>query len=83
MFWEFPGGPVVRTQHFHCPGSGSIPGRGTKIPKAERGTAKIMKQDMFFTMVYNTTLRASMHFTKTEKNIFAGDLLRQFLKARI
>ena len=26
-----PGGPVVRTQHFHCQGPGSIPGQGTKI----------------------------------------------------
>ena len=31
---EFPGGPVVRTQRFHCRGAGSIPCRGTKIPKA-------------------------------------------------
>ena len=28
---EFPGGQVVKTQHFHCHGLGSIPGRGTKI----------------------------------------------------
>ena len=28
---EFPGSPVVRTQHFHCGGPGSIPGQGTKI----------------------------------------------------
>ena len=29
---ELPSGSVVRTQHFHCPGLGSIPGGGTKIP---------------------------------------------------
>ena len=28
----FPGGLVVRIQHFHGPGS--IPGRGTEIPQA-------------------------------------------------
>ena len=28
---EFPACPVVRTQSFHCRGSGSIPCRGTKI----------------------------------------------------
>ena len=28
---ELPGGPVVRTWHFHCRGLGSVPGRGTKI----------------------------------------------------
>ena len=31
-FEELPGGPVVRTQRFHCRGSGLIPGQGTKIP---------------------------------------------------
>ena len=31
---EFPGGPVVRTQRFHCPGWGSIPDQGIKILKA-------------------------------------------------
>ena len=31
---EFPGGPVVRTPGFHCCGPGSVPGQGTKIPKA-------------------------------------------------
>ena len=35
---EFPGGPVVRTRHFHCRGLGSIPGQGTEIPQAvQRG----------------------------------------------
>ena len=33
LYREFPGGPVVRTLHFHGPGS--IPGRGTKIPQAK------------------------------------------------
>ena len=30
MFREFPGGPVVKTQCFHCQGPGSIPGRGNQ-----------------------------------------------------
>ena len=30
---EFPGGPVIRTQHFHCQGPGLIPGQGNKIPQ--------------------------------------------------
>ena len=30
---EFPGGPVVKTQRFHCGDLGSIPGQGTKIPQ--------------------------------------------------
>ena len=28
---DFPGGPVVKTPHFHSRGTGSVPGRGTKI----------------------------------------------------
>ena len=36
IVWEFPGGPVVRTQCFHYCGLGSIPGQGTKIPQATR-----------------------------------------------
>ena len=31
---EFPGSPVVRTQHLHYGGPGSIPGQRTKIPQA-------------------------------------------------
>ena len=34
--WEFPGGPVVRTRHFHCWGPGSIPGQETEIPQASQ-----------------------------------------------
>ena len=32
QIWEFPGGLMVRIQHFHCCGPGSIPGLGTEIP---------------------------------------------------
>ena len=28
---EFPGGPAVKTQCFHCVSLGSTPGQGTKI----------------------------------------------------
>ena len=31
-FREFPGGPVVRTQRFHCCGPGSIPSQGSCQP---------------------------------------------------
>ena len=33
---DFPGDPVVRTQGVHCQGFDSIPGWGTKIPRAAR-----------------------------------------------
>ena len=41
-FWEFPGGPVVRIPRFRCrgPGFSSIPGLGTKIPRAARPEEK-------------------------------------------
>ena len=40
VYWEFPGGPVVRTQCFDCRGPGSILGWGTKIPQAAPHTQK-------------------------------------------
>ena len=47
MHREFPGSPVVRTQHFHHWGDlGSIPGQETKIPQAmwEKRERKIEKK---------------------------------------
>ena len=38
-----PSGPVVKTLHFHCRGTGSIPGQGTKIPHIPYGMAKKKK----------------------------------------
>ena len=32
LWWEFPGGLVVRIQHFHHYSPGSISGLGTEIP---------------------------------------------------
>ena len=34
-FWEFPGGPVVKTLTFTDMDLGSIPGWRTKIPQAK------------------------------------------------
>ena len=40
-----PGGPVVRTQHFHCRGLRVIPGKGTKITQAlQHGRKKKKKK---------------------------------------
>ena len=42
-----PCGPMVRTQQFHCWGLGSIPGQGTKIPKAiQHGQKEKEKEKM-------------------------------------
>ena len=43
--WDFPGGPVVSTQHFHCCGSGLIPGQGTKIPQTMRHGQKTKQNE--------------------------------------
>ena len=32
--WDVPGGPVVKNPFCHAGDAGSIPGRGTKIPRA-------------------------------------------------
>ena len=34
--WDFPGGPVVKNLPSNAGDAGSIPGRGTKIPRAAR-----------------------------------------------
>ena len=34
--WQVPGGPVVKTWHFHYSGLDLTPGRGTKILQGER-----------------------------------------------
>lgn len=34
ILWGFPGGPVVRTQDFHCRGRASIPGQESEVSKA-------------------------------------------------
>ena len=47
VYREFPGGPVVRTAHFHCRAPHSIPGRGTKISQDEWPTKKRKKKVIF------------------------------------
>ena len=39
--WEFLGGPVVRTWHFHCQGPSSIPGQGTKDNNSLHGAGHV------------------------------------------
>ena len=46
---NFPGGPVVKTLHFQCRGTGSIPGPGTKILQAmQQGQKKKGKKKLTF-----------------------------------
>ena len=41
---EFPGGPVVRTQHFHCCDLASIPGPGTKVLHSDPASHVVQPQ---------------------------------------
>jgi len=41
---EFPGSIVVRTQHFHYQGLGSVPGQGTKILQAMPRSKKLKRR---------------------------------------
>ena len=41
MSGDFPGGPVVKTLHVHCRGTGLVPGQKTKIPHASGCNQKI------------------------------------------
>ena len=45
--WEFPGSPVVRTQRFHCQGSGSISGHGIEILQAAGRSQKKKEKKCF------------------------------------
>ena len=41
---EFPGGPVVRSQHFYYQRLGSISGGGTTVPQAMRLVVMVIIQ---------------------------------------
>ena len=43
IYWEFPGGLVVRISRFQCRGPGSIPGQGTEILQATPHSAATQK----------------------------------------
>ena len=57
---EFPDGPVVKIQCFHCHGPGSIPSLGTKILQATHSVAKKRERERdlneIFDMQAATTL---------------------------
>ena len=47
VFWDFPGGPVVKTPRFHCRQMGSILGRGTKMAKKKKNLARLFSKRLF------------------------------------
>ena len=57
---EFSSSPVVKTLHFHCRGTGSVPGQGTKIPRdvwwgQKKEKKKVVKQSMTVVSYGETT----------------------------
>ena len=44
LFWDFPGGPAVRTSPSKAGGAGLIPGQRTKIPHASQPKNQNIKQ---------------------------------------
>ena len=45
--WDFPGGPVVKTQHFHCSGHGTDPCFGELGPRMPNKQMKRPFPDVF------------------------------------
>ena len=46
-FWDFTGGPVVKTSPSNAGGVGSIPGQGAKIPRALGPKNQNIKQKQY------------------------------------
>ena len=47
VFWDFPGGPVVKTSPSNAGDVGSIPGRAAKIPHALQPKHQNIKQKQY------------------------------------
>ena len=56
--WEFPSGSVIQARHFHCWGTGSIPGWGTKIQHA---VSYRKKKKLFMGLYSFIRLKSSMN----------------------
>ena len=46
-YWDFPGGPVVKTSPSNAGGAGSIPGPRAKIPRASQPKNQNIKQKQY------------------------------------
>ena len=84
---DFPGGPVVRTLRFHCRGSGSIPGQGTKILQAAKPKQKKQKNpdslaehEGPFSASFSTSIHVLPGFTLTHLLLPKYNLLFQASK---
>ena len=65
-FWDFPGGPVVKTLSSNAGSAGSIPGRGAKIPHASRPKNQNLKQKQYCNK-FNKDFKNGPHQEKKKK----------------
>ena len=68
-FWDFPGGPVVKTLSSNAGSAGSIPGRGAKIPHASRPKNQNLKQKQYCNK-FNKDFKNGPHQEKKKKSTF-------------
>ena len=52
-YWDFPGGPGVKSPDCHAGDAGSIPGQGTKIPHALCPKNENIKQNQYYNTFNN------------------------------
>ena len=50
-YWDFPGGPGVKSPDCHAGDAGSIPGQGTKIPHAKEQLPSNLESSLCFIQV--------------------------------
>ena len=60
MFWDLPGGPVIKTSPSNAGGAGSTPGQGAKIPHASGQKTKTKNGSNVVTNSVNTLKGTSM-----------------------
>ena len=59
IFWDFPGGPVVKTVYSQCRGTGFYPWSGNKIPHATTKTWHISVQPLSHVRLFATPRTAA------------------------
>ena len=48
VYWDFPGGPVVKTLPFNAGGCNSICGQGARVPRSSQPEAQSIKQKQYY-----------------------------------
>ena len=67
---DFPGGPVVKTQCFHCKEHGLSPGQGTKIPHASQHGRKIEGKKKGIPVKRQARIQSELNLAETGSWVF-------------